>query len=502
MSHWAIAPILIPLVSALLAMLPLALRWQRIVSVTSAALIAVVAAVLLGRADGGAEVYALGNWPAPFGIVLLVDRFAALMLAVTAVCAIACVWHAVRGWDEQGRDFHALFQFQLAGINGAFLTGDLFNLFVFFELLLIASYCLLQHGGGGERRVAGIHYVVLNLVGSTLFLVAVALIYGALGTLNLAELAQRAAEASEVQMPAVRAAALLLLVVFALKAAVLPLFFWLPATYGAAAAPVAALFVVLSKVGVYAIARVHGSVFGADAELAGTVAAWLMPAALATVLAGGLGSLIARTLRELAGYLAIGSSGLLLTAVAVGGGGSYQAAQFYLLGSVISLAALFLLADGVGASRGKAGDRIVRAAPMRRHMLGAALYFVIAIAAAGLPPLAGFIGKALLLKAAVAAPAAAWVLGIVLAGSLLNLVALTRAGIQVFWHVSDEPATGPGQPWRMAYRPAALLAGTAVALAVFAGPITDYAARSAAMLANGKVYAGELLAKGKEAGGR
>jgi multicomponent K+:H+ antiporter subunit D len=501
-SHWPIAPILIPFVAALLAMLPLGLRAQRGASVVSVLLLVLVAAVLLLRADGASEVYALGNWPAPFGIVLVVDRFAAMLLAVTAVCALACVWHAQRGWDAQGRDFHALFQFQLAGINGAFLTGDLFNLFVFFELLLIASYCLLQHGGGGARRIAGIHYVVLNLVGSTLFLVAVALVYGSLGTLNLADIAQRVTAAGELQLPAVRAAALLLLVVFALKAALLPLFFWLPATYGAAAAPVAALFVVLSKVGVYAILRVHGSVFGAEPALAATVLPWLLPAALATVVAGGLGALIAGTLRELAGYLAIGSGGLLLTAVALGGAGGFQAAQFYLLGSVVSVAALFLLADAVAAGRGDAGDRIVRAAPMRGQGMAAALFFLIAIAAAGLPPLTGFIGKALLLKAAVGEPSAAWVFAIVLSGSLLNVVALARAGIQVFWHVSDRPAPEAAQPWRTGVRPAALLVAVSVALAVFAGPVSDYAARSAALLADGTGYGASLLARGAEAARR
>ncbi len=471
MSHWPIAPILIPFAAALLAMLPLGLRRARAVSVASVLLQALVAAVLVARAGNGAEVYALGGWPAPFGILLVADLLAALMLAVSAVCAVAALWHALRGWDEQGANFHALFQFQLAGINGAFLTGDLFNLFVFFELLLIASYCLLQHGGGSARRIAGIHYVVLNLVGSVLFLVAVALTYGALGTLNLADIARHVGHATSLQMPALRAAALLLLVVFALKAAVLPLFFWLPFTYGTAAAPVAALFVVLSKVGVYATLRVHGAGYGADAFLAASVTPWLLVAALATVLAGGFGALASRTLRELAGYLAIGSSGLLLTAVAIGGEGGFRAAQFYLPGSVLSIAALFLIADGVAAGRAGAGDRIGRGPRMRNLGGMAALYGVVAVAAAGLPPLAGFLGKALLMSAALEAPGAGWVFAIVLSASLLNLVALARAGSQIFWHVSKEEAGEPRAPWRTARAPAGLLAAASLALAVIAGPL-------------------------------
>lgn len=494
MSHWPIAPILIPLATALIAMLPLGLRAQRAISLGSALLLLAVAAVLVARSDGGAEVYALGNWPAPFGIQLVADRLAALMLSVTALCALACLWHVARGWDEQGTDFHALFHFQITGINGAFLTGDLFNLFVFFELLLIASYGLLQHGGGGARRIAGVHYVVLNLVGSVMFLVAVALIYASLGTLNLADIAQRVLVANDTQMAAVRAGALLLLVVFALKAAVLPLFFWLPATYGSAAAPVAALFVVLSKVGIYAILRVHAGTLAAHAELWQAMHFWLLPAALATIAAGALGALVAATLRELAGYLAVGSSGVVLTAIAVGGVGGLQAAQFYLLGSVLSIAALFLLADSIAASRGKVQDRIVRAAAMQSHAILGALYFVIGTVAAGLPPLSGFIGKALLLRAAVGVPGASWIFAVVLIGSLLSIVALVRAGIQVFWHISDETAARPAQPWRVARRPALLLASVSLLLAVLAGPVTDYAARSAAALAGGATGTGAVLA--------
>jgi multicomponent K+:H+ antiporter subunit D len=229
----------------------------RALSIGTTVLLLGVALYLAGvAATGTVHSYLLGNWKAPFGIVLALDRLSALMLVLTAVVAVASVLYARGGaargaHDEQGPHYHALFQFQLMGLNGAFLTADLFNLFVFFEVLLIASYGLLLHGGGASRLKAAIHYVGFNLTGSALFLIAVALLYGITGTLNMADLAQRVAVLGPEKATLVRSAALLLIVVFGVKAALLPLYFWLPDTYRAAAAPVAALFAIMTQVGVY-----------------------------------------------------------------------------------------------------------------------------------------------------------------------------------------------------------------------------------------------------------
>jgi multicomponent K+:H+ antiporter subunit D len=214
---------------------------------------------VLGRAaDGGVTAYLLSNWQAPFGIVLAVDRLAALMLTLTAVLALASLLAAAPRWHRRGAHFHPLFQMQVMGLNGAFLTADLFNLFVFFEVLLIASYGLLLHGGGRRRLHASLHYVTLNLVGSALFLLGVSLLYGVTGTLNMADLAVKVAQAPEADVGLLHAAGLLLLVVFGLKAAVLPLGLWLPTTYSAASAPVAALFLLAEL-----IARQRGDPGGA-----------------------------------------------------------------------------------------------------------------------------------------------------------------------------------------------------------------------------------------------
>ncbi|HCP55765.1 MAG TPA: monovalent cation/H+ antiporter subunit D, partial [Pseudomonas sp.] len=189
MNHAVIVPILLPMFagSLLLFGARLSMPVKRMISFAVVSVLVVLSFCLLAEANSGdLTVYSLGNWPAPFGIILMLDRLSALMLVVTAVLSFFAMFYAMRGDDERGRNFHALFQFQLMGINGAFLTGDLFNLFVFFEILLIASYSLLLHGGGSERVKSGLHYVVLNLVGSSFFLIAVGVLYGITGTLNMA----------------------------------------------------------------------------------------------------------------------------------------------------------------------------------------------------------------------------------------------------------------------------------------------------------------------------
>jgi multicomponent K+:H+ antiporter subunit D len=186
--------------------------------------------LLLGTvADGTQLVYHLGDWPAPYGIVLVVDRLAAWLLLTCSLLALCALMYALAGSDRQGRHFHVLFQMQMFGISGAFVTGDLFNLFVFFEVLLIASYSLLLHGGGGPRTRAGLHYVILNLAGSAIFLLAAGLIYSSCGSLNFAHLSQLMAGLDETRLALARTGGLLLLVVFALKAGIMPLHLWLPA---------------------------------------------------------------------------------------------------------------------------------------------------------------------------------------------------------------------------------------------------------------------------------
>ena len=439
MNHALILPILIPLFAGGLLLLGGRSRMaaQRTLSLLATLALLPVSLWLVQLAgQGELQQYALGNWAAPFGIVLLLDRLSALMLLLTAVLAVFALLYAIRGDDERGASFHALFQFQLLGINGAFLTGDLFNLFVFFEILLIASYALLLHGGGRERVRAGLHYVVLNLLGSALFLIAVGTLYGITGTLNMADLAVKVAAASADQAPILGAAGLLLLLVFGLKAAFLPLYFWLPSAYASASAPVAALFAIMTKVGLYSILRVYTLVFGSEAgSLANLAQEWLWPLALLTLAAGVLGALSASSLQRLIAYLLIISVGTLLAGMAIGTPASLQAALYYWLHTTWVSAAMFLLVDLVSRQRGdKAGDLVQGPALQHPRLLGG-LFFLGAIAIAGLPPLSGFIGKLLLLRAASDWHYAMWLWPLLLVGGLAMLVALSRAGSTVFWRV-------------------------------------------------------------------
>jgi multicomponent K+:H+ antiporter subunit D len=397
--------------------------------------------LLLLAGDGQLRIYALGNWQPPFGIILLLDRLSALMLLLGAVLAGFALLYACRGDDVRGPNFHALFQFQLLGVNGAFLTGDLFNLFVFFEILLIASYALLMHGNGAARVRAGMHYVVLNLVGSSFFLIGVGILYGLLGTLNMADLAVKVASADPERAPLLSAAAFLLLVVFGLKAALLPLYFWLPRTYAAATAPVAALFTIMTKVGIYVILRVYTLIFGSAAgTLAGIANDWLWPLALLTLAAGAFGALAARTLQMLLGYLVIVSVGTLLAVIALGTEQSYAAALYYLLHSTLVCGGLFLLADLLAHQRGAFAAALQPGPTLRQPALLGGLFFVGAVSVAGLPPFSGFIGKLLMLSAAGTGSAALQLWPVLLIGGLATIIALSRAGSTLFWRSNGEPA--------------------------------------------------------------
>ncbi len=412
-----------------------ALPHRRAFSLLMVAVQVILALGLMSATAGGRIlIHSLGDWPAPFGIVLVADRLSAWLLLITALLAGFALWQACQGLDRVGRHFHVLFQLQLFGLNGAFLTGDLFNLFVFFEVLLLASYGLVLHGGGPARTRAGLHYVIVNLAGSALFLIAAGLIYGIFGTLNLAHLARLLTTVPADNLGPARVALLLLLGVFGLKAALLPLYLWLPATYASAVAPVAALFAIMTKVGAYAILRVSTLLLGREAgDLAGLYGAWLVPLALATLIAGMLGALAARSLGQQTAYLVVASVGTLLLAFGLGDREALAAGLYYLPHSTFAAATLFLLTDTIARGRGPLTDRFVPGPEIPRAPLVGGLFFLCAILLAGLPPLSGFLAKFLLLRAALDHPAWPWILTTVLVAGLLALIALARAGSLLFF---------------------------------------------------------------------
>lgn len=485
MNHALILPILLPLFAGCLLLIThrLGMPFKRTLSLLATLASLPVTIGLLLLADGGQlHVYALGNWQPPFGIVLLLDRLSALMLVVTSVLACGAILYAIRGDDQRGQNFHALFQFQLLGINGAFLTGDLFNLFVFFEILLISSYALLLHGHGPKRVQAGIHYVVLNLLGSSLFLIGVSMLYGLTGTLNMADLAARVAAADPSDAPLIAAAGYLLLVVFGLKGAVLPLYFWLPRAYASATAPVAALFAIMTKLGLYAIVRVFVLVFGSEAgELEGMAQFWLWPLAMLTLAGGVLGALASRNLQVLLSYLVVVSVGTLLAGVALGTAEGISAALYYLIHSTFVAGGLFLLADLIARQRGESGTDLVSAPALRQPLLLGALFFLAAISVAGLPPFSGFLGKVMLLRAVPPGDEAALLWPVVLVGGLGMLIALSRAGSMVFWR-SSEAATVGSQAEPVRLLATALLLSASLLLVVFGQPVQAYVQATASQL--------------------
>ncbi len=487
MPHLIVAPILLPLITG--ALMLWAGDKRRVlkagVNVLSTVLGLALAIVLLlwvDRQDAASAfgVYLPGNWPVPFGIVLVVDRLSALMLVLTSCVGLASLLFALARWHRAGVHFHPLFQLQLMGLNGAFLTADLFNLFVFFEVLLAASYGLLLHGGGSPRVRAGLHYIAINLVASLLFLIGVALLYGVTGTLNMADIAQKLPTVPASDRGLLHAAASILAIAFLAKAAQWPLNFWLPPAYAAASAPVAALFAILTKVGVYAVLRLWTLCFpaeaGASAHFGGDVLVW---GGLATLAFGAVGMLASQNPARLAGYSVIASSGTLVAALGFGDAGLTSGALFYLASSTLAGCALFLLVELMERSRQVEVDPpltynrddplapfheperpvdanlddeevvlIGRAIPAALAFLGVA-FMVCTLVVAGLPPLSGFVGKLAMLSAVLEgranspllASSAGWVLfGLLIASGLLTVTALLRVGMRHFWSPQGRPA--------------------------------------------------------------
>ncbi|MBK1647987.1 monovalent cation/H+ antiporter subunit D [Rhabdochromatium marinum] len=488
MNQLIIAPVALPLATgALLLILWRApLRLQRALSLLATlGLLGISAALLWSTQQQAIQVYLIGDWPAPYGIALVLDRLAALMLALTALLALFALAYAMTGGDRAGRHFHALFQFQLLGLNIAFLTGDLFNLFVAFEILLIASYGLLLHSGGAARTRAALHYVALNLVGSLLFLIGLGTLYAATGSLNMADLASRIAALPATDATLARVAAMLLLTVFGLKAAVIPLHLWLPGTYAAASAAVAALFAIMTKVGLYAIIRLSTLVFGlSDPPMLDWLAPWLLMAGLATLAMGTFGAMATDDLRELIAHLVVVSVGTMLTGIALASPAGLGASLYYLLHSTLVTGGLFLLAERIAAARDGSTRLSEGKRPAPQHQLGW-VFFCAAIAVAGMPPLSGLVGKVLLLMAAQAHPAflAVWIL--VLLSSLLLLMSLSRAGILLFWRGSMATQIAPRPlPWLLA---TALLSLSPL-LVVFGGALSDWTQATAAQTLDAQAY--------------
>tara|TARA_R110001606_G_scaffold121385_1_gene253573 strand:+ start:624 stop:2135 length:1512 start_codon:yes stop_codon:yes gene_type:complete len=484
MQHLSIFPILIPLLFGAIMLLPPISRdinSQRITSIIGTLFLLISSAVLLYKINAeGTQLYALGGWQAPFGIALVADKVSSLLVLLTAFLAFCVMLYSVAGQDKGGAYFHPLFMFQIMGINGAFLTGDIFNLFVFFEVLLIASYALLIHAGGKQKTQAALHYVILNLVGSSLFLFGLGILYGTLGTLNMADMAIKVGQLEGETATLAKTGALLLLVVFGLKAAMLPMHFWLPKTYASASAPVAALFAIMTKVGIYSIFRVYTVIFGEHAgELANIATPWLWPMALLTITIGSIGVLASPGIKTLSANLVIISSGSLLACAAINSEAATSAALYYMVHSTLASAGLFLLADVMSRQRGKAEDRFVRSRPFVQPRLLGFAFAISALGLIGMPPLSGFVGKIMILQATQSSAQTMWVWPLILIGSLAALITFSRAGTTLFWRhngstsAEAEPAKAPE------IIGIALLLLASPVLVLFGGDITEFTQQAA-----------------------
>jgi multicomponent K+:H+ antiporter subunit D len=541
LQHLVVLPIVAPLLAgvAMLLMAEPQRALRLTVALTSAvAQLAAATALLYLTSDAapfiwpdGIGVYAIGGWPAPFGIVLVVDRLSAVMITLSAVLAFTVLIYSAASWDRPAQPFHSLLQFLTMGLNGAFLTGDLFNLFVFVEVLLAASYGLALRGAGTTRVRAGLHYIVVNLTASLLFLIGVALIYGNVGTLNMADLAQRFGSLEPAQRTLFDTGAAILGIAFLVKAGAWPFNFWLPSTYSVAVAPVAAVFAVMTKVGVYAFLRV-GTLMSEDQVAASILGSGLFYLGIATLIAGAIGVVAAQHLARLVSHAVVMSTGILLAALGLGIEALTAPVLFYLITSVLTIGAFFMLTGMTDRTRGNLSAATPSEAPIPQapfydafgvaapdpygtdEDVGVALPRVIAflgltfvccvLLVTGLPPLPGFVAKFALLSTAIgAAPAAgsgpAWVFAVaVLVAGFASLVALTRAGIRLFWTVTAR--TTPRLRVAEA-APVALLVALTIALAAAASPVMSYLQAAAVSLHEPQSYIHAVLSAADTAPG-
>jgi len=460
---------------------------QRLIAAGGVLFVLVAAVALLLEADGGSPVVAqLGGWPAPAGITLVADRFSGIVLTVSAAMLLAVLGYAVAQLGRDALDwwFHAKYLILTAGIAMALLTGDLFNLFVGFEVMLIASYALLTVKTGPTQIRATMTYVVVNLVASALFLVVIAFTYGATGTVNLADLAVRLQEVD----PTVRdTLGLLMLVVFGIKAALFPLFMWLPDSYPTAPTPVTAIFAgLLTKVGVFVIIRTQTLLFPNDGP-----STLLLVVAGATMTVGVLGAIAQNDVKRILSFHIVSQIGYMIMGLGFLTVAGLAAAIFYITHHIVVKTGLFLVGGLVEAEHGT-GALNRTGGLLHSRPLVAALFLPLAMSLAGIPPFSGFVAKLALVQEGVAL-GRGLIVGVSLAVGLLTLFSMTKIWSATFWGVPMEPAgrAGPG----MIGATVAVVA-LSLSVALLAQPIADLSTRAATDLLNPATYTDAVLGGG------
>ncbi len=489
MNNAVVLPLLIPLFTGVLLIFFKNVRAQRTISAVSALLNVAAAAYLAQQVrENGIQTLYMGGWLPPYGIVFVADMLAALLALTTTVVMAACLFYAFRtiGEGRERHHFYAFAQFLTVGVTGSFLTGDIFNLFVCFEVMLISSYALIVLGGEKRQLRESIKYILINVVSSVLFVASMAYLYAAVGTLNMAQLAERVAEAG--QGGPLNVVATLLLVVFSLKAGLF-LFFWLPGSYGAPPPVVAAMFGgLLTKVGVYAIVRMFTLIFVHDPAYTHSLIGWMSVGAMTL---GAVGAVAYRDVPRILIYNIVVAVGLVGFAVSAGTEAALDGAVFYLLHDMTAKALVFLLGGWLMALAGSAKLEAMGGLIAKAPALGW-MTFVTGMAIAGVPPLSGFVGKLLIVQGGLEARAYVGT-AVALATSLLVLLSLMRLFMSAFWgerSASEKPvAAVPSGLWT----PCAALLAVLVLIGLGAEWVNAYVAAAGDVLANPSMYIEAVL---------
>lgn len=486
-------PLLLPFLLAVISLFGWKrLRFQRVVSLVGAGAILTVNSLVFAEVQRiGILTLQVGNWQPPFGITLVIDSFSAYMLVITGIVALAIAVYAWAGIDADRADygFYPLFFFLLMGVSGAFTTGDLFNLYVWFEVMLMASFVLIALGGERGQIEGAVKYVILNLLSSFLFLSATGLLYNLAGTLNLADLAQRLPRIqpnSQVTLVAV-----LFLIAFGIKSAVFPLFFWLPASYHTAPVAVTALFsALLTKVGVYSLIRVFTLLFTQDTAFTQPL---ILGVAGLTMVTGVLGAAAQMDFRRLLSFHIVSQIGYLLMGLGLGSQEALAGSIYFMAHVILSKTALFLVAGLVYQLRGSFDLKKLGGIYQRKPIL-AILFLIPALSLAGLPPLPGFFAKLALIAASLRMGEYA-IAAVALIVSLMTLYSMTKIWIEVFWKEpkpADQPLVlQPAPAWL--WLPVIAMALLVLAFGILAEPAYGFAQQAAASILSPLGYVQAVL---------
>ncbi|MBN8430076.1 Na+/H+ antiporter subunit D [Microbulbifer salipaludis] len=464
-----------------------------------AGLLLIAVSIFMQALDQGPVAAQMGNWPAPFGITLVVDRLSAIMLLLAALVGLSVAVFALADVDQHRETlgFHGFYQLLLAGVCGSFVTGDLFNLYVWFEVMLIASFALLVLGGEREQLDGGVKYVALNLVSTLFMLMAIGMIYGLTGTLNMAALHLALAEVD--QPAAIHMLAVLLIIAFGIKAALFPLYFWLPASYHVPPVAVTAVFAgLLTKVGVYALIRTFTVIFPPDFGFAREL---LLVAALATMLSGVLGAAAHYEFRRILAFHIVSQIGFLVLGLALFSPLALAGTVFYMAHNIVAKTNLLLIS---GTAKRMAGSfellkigGLYRASPLL-----ATVFFIAAFSLAGFPPLSGFWAKLMLVNASLQ-QAAYWVAAIALVTGALTLFSMSKIWSEAFWkpHPQSTENTDASSGLNALPRaerfqrmaPAIVLVAITLALGLFPQPLVEFSQAAADELLDPSGYIRAVL---------